>query len=300
MLHQLSTTQKNAIDSGKRQKAKLIRSCKQAVNSLNQQLRQKHFYIYGPAGIGKTYNATKSIKEAGVVYREISGNVSMYYLGIELAVTKMMFPTEKVVVIIDDCDEIFKDAKSINQFKGILGGEGGIGAKFSYLKRVNMGTLGEEGDPAYDAVEMFKKGIGFEVPLDNFTFIITSNVKLPYDSTVDSLKKEVRNGDKIELLDTQSSIRAGHLAPIRSRCQTKDFQLTKEEKWGLIASTSLEEQVCRDCTEEQTLFILNYMWNNWDNLTETSIRTVEKMSDTLAIEGEDGIVDIFDMDFLKC
>ena len=299
MLHQLSTKQKDAIASGKRQKDKLVRACKQAVQSLDLNLRQKHYYIYGPSGIGKTYNATKAIKESGIIYREVSGSVSMYYLGIELAVTAHMFPNQKVVVIIDDCDEIFKDAKSINQFKAILGGDGGKGAKFSYLKRVNMAQLGEEGDPTYDAVEYFKKGIGFEVPLDNFTFLITSNVKLPYDSTVDSLKKEIRNGDRIEYLDTSASIKAGHLAPIRGRCQTKDFKLTKEENWGLIASTVLNEEVCRDCSEDQTIFILNYMWNNWDSLTETSIRTIEKMSDTLAIEGEDEIVDIFDMDFLK-
>jgi hypothetical protein len=299
MLHQLSTIQKDAIASGKRQKAKLVRACKQAVNSLDIDLRQKHFYIYGPAGIGKTYNTVEAVKQSGVIFREVSGNVSMYYLGIELAVTKYLFPEEKVIVIIDDCDEIFKDSKSINMFKGILGGENGLGAKFSYLKRVNMSSLGQEGDDAYDAVESFRKGVGFEVPLDNFTFIITSNQKLPYDDTVEALKKEVVVNGEVQLLDTASSKRAGHLSPIRSRCQTKDFTLSKEEKWGLIASTTLEESVCRNCNEEQTLFILNYMWNNWNNLTETSIRTVEKMSDTLALEGEHGIVDIFDMDFLK-
>lgn len=299
MLHQLSTKQKDAIASGKRQKKRLIRDCQKAVKSLDLNLRQKHTYIYGPSGIGKTYNATKAIKESGVIYREVSGSVSMYYLGIELAVTSHMFPNQKIVVIIDDCDEIFKDAKSINQFKAILGGAEGVGAKFSYLKRVNIDSLGEEGDPAYDAITHFKKGIGFEVPLDNFTFIITSNVKLPYDSTVDSLKKEVKNGDRIELMDTNASIKAGHLAPIRGRCNTKDYKLTKEENWGLIAATVLDENICRDCSEEQSIFILNYMWNNWDDLTETSIRTVEKMSDTLAIEGEEEIVDIFDMDFLK-
>jgi hypothetical protein len=299
MLHQLSTKQTVAIAAGKRQKQKLVRDCKNAVRSLELDLRQKHTYIYGPSGIGKTYNAVKAIEDSGVVFREISGGISLYYLGIELATTAWMFPNQPVVVIIDDCDEIFKDAKSINMFKGILGGDSGRGAKYSYNKRVRMQELGEEGDEVYDAVASFRKGVGFEVPLDNFTFIITSNVKLPYDSTVDALKKEVKIDGRVEMVATNASIKAGHLAPIRGRCQTKDFKLSKEENWGLIAAVTLEEGVCKKCSDEQTIFILNYIWNNWDNMTETSIRTVEKMSDTLQIEGEDDIVDIFDMDFLK-
>lgn len=295
----LSSKQKAAIEAGKVKRNRLIRACEKASDAIGLPLKQKHWYIYGPAGIGKTYNAIKALESTGVIYREVSGNISLYYLGIELAVIKYLYPTEKVVVVIDDCDEILKDAKSINIFKKILGGDKGTGAKFSYQQRINMGSLGDPGDLMYDAVESMRKGVGYEVLLDNFTFIITSNMKLPYDDTVNALKRKVATENGVQLLDTTASVKAGHLAPIRSRCQTKDFDLTKEEKWGLIADVTLEENVCDHCDDQQTMFILNYLWNNWDNMTENSIRTVEKMADIFAYEGEEDIIDAFDADFLK-
>jgi hypothetical protein len=75
--------------------------------------------------------------------------------------------------------------------------------------------------------------------------------------------------------------------------------MTMEEKWGNLASVTLEGGACHKCNEDQKLFILDYIWNNWNNMKETSIRTVEKMSRILELEGEDGIKDAFDCDFLK-
>ena len=104
----------------------------------------------------------------------------MMALGINLAVIKYMNRDKKVVIVIDDCDEILKDTANINQFKGILEKN-----QYSYNKRFHINSVGEEGTLEHDAVlECMDEGRqGFTVDTSNFTFIITSNIKLAYDDT---------------------------------------------------------------------------------------------------------------------
>lgn len=281
---QLSSKQKSAIEAGKIKRNRLIRATKQAASQANFDEKPIHYYIYGPSGIGKTFQTEKAVKETGVITHTISGNVSMMALGINLAVIKYMNPNNKVVIIIDDCDEILKDTANINQFKGILDKN-----QYSYNKRFHINSVGEEGTLEHAAVlECMQEGRqGFTVDTSNFTFVITSNIKLAYDDTAEE-------GD-----DSKRAARARHLAAIRGRCETKDLDMTKEEKWGNLAFVTLEDGSNIDCDEQQKIFILEYIWNNWDNMTETSIRTVEKMARTLKLEGEENIKDAFDADFLK-
>ena len=284
MILQLSSKQRAAIEAGKVRRNRLIRATKQAANQINSDEKPTHYYIYGPSGIGKTYQTEKAVNETGVINHTISGNVSMMALGINLAVIKYMNRDKKVVIIIDDCDEILKDTSNINQFKGIL-----EKSQYSYNKRFHINSIGDEGTLEHDAVSecMTEGRQGFMVDTSNFTFVITSNIKLAYDDTA------------VEGDDSKKAARARHLAAIRGRCQTKDLDMTKEEKWGNLAYVTLEDGACKKCDEEQKLFILDYIWNNWDNMTETSIRTVEKMARTLHLEGIENIKDAFDADFLK-
>jgi hypothetical protein len=286
---QLSSKQKAAIEAGKVKRSRLVRATKQATMTFEGE-EPIHYYIYGPSGIGKTYQSELAVKESGVKFRTVSGNVSMIAFGIDLAVIKHMFPEEPVVVIIDDCDEILKDAKAINQMKELL-------AKnvFSYNKRFHPNAYAEEGTVVHDALMEASntEGVGFSVDTSNFTFIITSNIRLPYDSTADEIV------DNNKGMDNNKSIRARHLAAIRGRCEVKDLDMTMEEKWGNLAAVTFEESLCPSCDEDETLFILNYIWNNWDNMKETSIRTVQKMARVLKVEGPGNILDAFDADYLK-
>lgn len=291
MIVQLSSKQKAAIKAGAVKRQRLVRATQQAANQVNLDEQPIHYYIYGPSGIGKTYNSMKAVEEANVPYFTVSGNVSMYNFAIKLAIVAYQNLNSKCVVIIDDCDEILKDAKSINQMKELLAEN-----KLSYDKRFHLNQLGEEDSLPYKAVEywMNSNGVGFTVDTSNITFIITSNIRLPFDSTADEITE--KNGG----LDTAKSIRARHLAAIRGRCEVKDLDMTMEEKWGNLASVCLEDGACKDCNDEQEkIFILNYIWNNWDSMKETSIRTAEKMARTLKLEGSDNIVDAFDADYLK-
>ena len=290
MLLQLSSKQKSAIKAGELKRKRLIRATKQAANQVNLDEKSIHYYIYGPSGIGKTYQSIKAVEDSNVPYFTVSGNVSMYNFAIKLAYIAHQNLNQKCVVIIDDCDEILKDAKTINIMKELLGEN-----KLSYNKRFHLNQVGEPGEPLYDAVEYWSNGsIGFTVDCTNITFVITSNIRLPYDDTADSITE--KNGG----IDTAKSIRARHLAAIRGRCETKDLDMSMEEKWGNLASVCLEDGACADCNdEEEKIFILNYLWNNWDNMKETSIRTAEKMARTLKLEGQEDIMDAFDADYLK-
>lgn len=284
MLLQLSSKQKAAIEAGRVKRNRLIRATKQAAQMGDYDGKPIHYYIYGPSGIGKTYQSEKAVQETGVKHFTVTGNVSMFAFGINLAVIKHLNPTDKVVVIIDDCDEILKDTNTINQVKELLGKN-----RYSYNKRFHINNVGEEGTIEHDAVSacMQEGRMGFTVDCSNFTFIITSNIKLAYDDTAEE-------GD-----DSKKAARARHLAAIRGRCDVKDLDMSKEEKWGNLASVTLEDNACNKCNEQQKVFILDYIWSNWENMTETSIRTVEKMARILDLEGEEGIKDAFDADFLK-
>lgn len=290
MLLQLSSKQQAAIQAGKSQRKHLIFATKQAALSTEQE-QPEHYYIFGPSGIGKTYWAEKAVENYDVISRTVSGNVSMFAFAIQLAVIKYLYPEKKVVIIIDDCDEILKDAKSINQMKELLGKN-----VLSYNKRFHLNSVGEEGSLEHEAVGSFmREGVlGFSVPTDNFTFLITSNIQLPYDSTAEELT------DKNGGIDTAKSIRARHLAAIRGRVMNVDLNMTWEEKWGNLAYVMLEDNLCDNCSEDDKLTILHYMWDNWNNMKETSIRTAEKMSRMLhRATKDDNIRDMFDFMFLK-
>jgi hypothetical protein len=60
----------------------------------------------------------------------------------------------------------------------------------------------------------------------------------------------------------------------------QDFSLSNAELWGWIADVILNT----DCLSqynlelEERLTILDFLWDHWENLTERSIRLIEKMA----------------------
>jgi hypothetical protein len=230
----------------------------------------------------------KAVKSTGVKYFVISGNISLWAFGVQLAVIKMFLKKdEKVVIIVDDVDELIKDSKSINQLKELL-----AKGVFSYNKKPQMHML--TSDVQVQAVEacMSDDGLGFKVDCSNFTFVITSNYQLPFDSTPELMLE--KNGGVM----SPRIAYLKHLTAIRGRCHVKDLSFTKEEKWGNIAIVLLEDDGCPNLNEQQKVFLLNFMWQNWDRMTETSIRTAEKMADIMIEEGEEYAQDAWETDFL--
>ena len=74
---------------------------------------------------------------------------------------------------------------------------------------------------------------------------------------------------------------ASHLNAIRSRCATKDLDFTWQEKWGNVAFVLQEDNGCPELSPEEKMYLLKYMFQNFEDLKETSIRTAEKMSELM-------------------
>lgn len=291
------------MENGRAKRRRLIRTTSQAAKCATDNItyigndgkihiledkKNRHYYIYGPSGIGKTYNMEKALEASGVTYYTISGNISMWSFGVNLACIKAAHPDEKVVILVDDCDEILKDGKSVNQWKETL-----AEARFSYNKKPQMHML--TSSTQIECVEKFMSDdkLGFQIPIENFTFVITSNFQLPYDSTPDEMLE--KNGNVM----TPRIAYMKHLTAVRGRMETKDIDLTMEEKWGNIAEVLMNDNGCHYLNEQQRIFLLQWMWTNWNDMTETSIRTAEKMARIMIEEGEEGVQDAWEIDFLK-
>ena len=80
----------------------------------------------------------------------------------------------------------------------------------------------------------------------------------------------------------------------------QDFSLSNAELWGWIADVILNT-TCLDnyyLNDEEKYNMLDFLWNNWDSLTERSIRLIEKMA-IIKIEYPDTYEMVWDIDFLK-
>lgn len=270
-----------AIEEGKTQRKRLVNCVDRAINS-ELGIAYPHTYIYSPPGLGKTYMVNKYLKEKDINYYEISGALSMYVFGINLATIKFRHPEEKVVIVVDDCDALFKNDESINIMKNVLAGN----KCYTYQKNITS-QMNQLTEFQSNAVSSFLIGdqIGFRVPTDNFVFIFTSNFKLPTD-----LEAFGANSNRAV------SNRKLHLNAIRSRCNTVDFELNKIQHFGWIGDVVLND--FNELNSNHKEEILIWLWMNWDRLNERSIRTIEKMMQIIDLnQGE--YQSLWSIDFLN-
>jgi hypothetical protein len=104
-------------------------------------------------------------------------------------------------------------------------------------------------------------------------FIFTSNFRLPNDDEV----KEARDKGQ------SKAVLLGHKNAIRSRCRTQDFDMDKDTQWGWIADVVLNTDAVDEFieTDDEKRILLDWMKHRWDQMTERSIRTVEKMAQSM-------------------
>jgi hypothetical protein len=194
---------------------------------------------------------------------------------------------EKVIVFCDDVDTLVATETSCNILKSALHGP----KVFTYEKSLqsqwsNLSELQRE------AIKHHQEDgkMGFQVPTSAMSFLIVSNIQLPTDDEV-RLARE-KNKSKSSLL--------AHKNAIRSRCMVQDFSLTNAELWGWIADVVLNTDclIHFELTEFDKNDILDFLWDNWELLTERSIRLIEKMA-IIKKEYPENYRTVWEIDFLK-
>ena len=279
-----SKSQMANIEAGKSKRNSLLRAAKKSVNLVGDELHP-HTYLFSNPGLGKTYNVTKSIKESGKTYKVISGSISMFAFGLDLMVAHFeKREGEKIFIIVDDCDQIIDTVDNLNIMKNVLSGN-----KIFQRKQLTPTHMLTEYQRTI-LPEYQKDGeLGYEVPCEDFVFIFCSNYKLPTDAEVKaSIDKKGAS---------KSSNRLMSLNAIRSRCVTKDFTMDWEIEWGWISEVILNDYPDFKVGQESKIIILDWMYNNWNNMTEHSVRTAEKMAQVMVDEGDD-YRDAWESDFL--
>jgi hypothetical protein len=283
----LGTTQTLAIEMGKSHRERLTQLV-QRIAIKNEEDKYPHLYIYSPPGLGKTYTIKQFLQNQDLDYYEVTGNVSMFAFGIQLAVINYQNPERKpVIIFVDDTDVLFASESSCNTMKNVLTGS----RNFTYEKSL-ASQRGNLSEIQRDAIEHFNEfgKMGFTVPTHNMVFVFASNFKLSDDDDLRIARERGRG----------RFIMVSHRYAIRTRCNVADFDITGAEQWGWIADVAyntscLEVFQVDDLSKKE---ILNFMWVYWDRLTERSVRLIEKMAVTMK-EFPTSYERVWEIDYLK-
>lgn len=282
-----STKQLHAIQLGALKRQRLIAVATKAATP-SAISRYPHTYIYGPPGLGKTFTVDQAIEKTNIPFYKVVGATSLFAFGVELAVFNYLDKvSSKIIISVDDCDAILDSPKECDVIKNVLSGM----RAFKHTKNMSA-QMSSFTSIQKEAIEAHSTDdhMGYEVPCDRFVFVFTSNFKLPTDDDV--LNARARGGSGIKKIAGQNAI--------RSRCQTNDFDMDWEEQWGWISDVILNTQ-CLDVynvTNEDRIIILDWLYNNWKNLKERSIRTAEKMAE-LMVQYPDNYKDAWITDYIK-
>jgi len=251
------------------------------ISNFDTEEEYNHSYIYSVPGLGKTHTVNDAMSKNNINYVTISGNVSMFAFGVQLALINYLCPDKVTVVSVDDCNEILKDTSNINIIKNILEGN----RVFHYQKMLG-GLISQLDELQQNAIQshVVEGTTGFVVPTDKMVFVFTANERLPYDDEV--------NGKKVK-------DRMIHLNAIRNRCRVYDFVLEPKVQWGWIADVILNvtppvSKVPDNIRMECCIF----MYENWDNMKTKSIRTAKMMCEDY-IKNKEDYQFIWESEYLK-
>lgn len=266
--------QKKHITAGQMWRETFVETIKKAVTAKPSQ-RRPHTFISSKPGLGKSHTTQKLLDQFKVNYLPISGHASLWNFTVQLAEIVYNLPkSQSAVIWVDDCDKIFTGETNCNMLKNMLEGH----KKLMYNVDVsnNIAKLKDSNPYLVQCLESFKtnKGLGIEIDCKNLVFIFTSNIFLPDADAVTA--SEGKKG--------YNQIVGQHA--IRDRCKTRDLVMEWQDQWGWIVDVVQNEGVLKPIlgkthkkAEEE---ILEFMWNNWSNLKEKSVRTAEKLAEDYA------------------
>ena len=286
-MSQLSNKQIESVQKGRTKRQRMIELISN-ITQFDQVEKYSNLYIYSPPGLGKSYTVKEYLEGTNLNHISVSGNTSLFALGIQLAVTNYMSQDRPPIIVhVDDCDEIFKNEQNCNTMKKVLD----FDKVFVYEKSLSS-QWNNLSELQRDAINHFSSEgqMGFVVPTDNMRFIFTSNFQLPIDDEVAEARKKGKS----------KAILMSHRNAIRSRCKVGDFSLTIEEHWGWISDVVINTNIFSEMnlSDEDKVTILDYLYYNWSSLTERSIRLVEKMAHIMS-QYPDNYKNVWDIDYLR-
>jgi hypothetical protein len=281
-----SEEQKSCIVQGASQRQHMIETIKEVVHEAistenNWDIYYKDAIISGTMGIGKTYNAVKELNEAGIFPVIIKGNQSIANLAGALMVYHYRFthspdyvPGQKLVVIFDDCDSLFESSSNLNILKSMTAKPGNPEdpRMFQHNVQINKHQYSDFQQSILEYYAPANGSVGIHVNCEDIIFLFTTNFVLPTETEAKNyMSKKGATPQARKKMD---------LAAIRRRvAPTPTFLLSKKVNWGWLAEVGLNDGGL-DLLEDQTskMILLDWMWNNWDHMTETNLSTMEKMA----------------------
>ena len=281
---QFSKEQKTCMENGSSIRRHMIDTIKEVVQEAvteetvnDYDEYYKDAVISGSMGIGKTYNAVKELNALGIYPAIIKGNQSIANLAGALMTYHYRFvhsedykPGKKLVIMFDDCDALFENSNNINILKGMTGKPGD--RMFQHNVQINPHQYSEFQQTILEQYQPANGSSGIHVDCNDIVFIFTTNFVLPTEKQAKDYMAAKGN--------TPQGRKKQDLAAIRRRiAPTPTFILNKKVNWGWIAEVGLNDNgldILKD--ESQKMMLLDWMWNNWDHMTETNISTMEKMA----------------------
>ena len=227
-----------------------------------------HLYVNGPAGIGKSHEVRAAIEGSGLPYINVSGNTTMFAFGLRLATLAHTIREGRIVVNVDDCDELLKDGANCNILKNVL-----EGLKVYQYEKSMTSQMSNLSPIQVEAIEAFSNPLqsGFTVPTERFQFIFTSNISLPNDDEV--AKEREKNTAKAALM--------GHRNAIASRCSSFDLNLDEDSYFGWLADVAMNTRTLVDIglDKDQIIILLDWLERNWSDLKERSVRSIKRLGE---------------------
>lgn len=258
--------------------------------------------LMGSTGIGKSHWTTKSLNDANVNYVKIRGSVTFLTLCANLMLAHYHHlkdrtdESEKLVVFVDDCDTLFQTEEGRNALKE-MSEKPGPDRKLSYNRIIQEHLL----EPTHlEILENYKPkngGSGFSVDCNDIIFIFATNFALPTENEANIYAKKNPATPRANRLQS--------LAAIRRRFTCRDFILDRATNWGWLAHVTLTDKSLIESILGKKLYdihkyeILNWVWTNWETMTEHNLDTIKSLAYSVKEFGPDGYIDSWESEFIN-